>query len=61
MYWLMEQFPATRKGALRLGLVTLEQMKRALLYAIENPACGIRIVEVPQIRAAPSSPPVALF
>jgi uncharacterized protein YbjT (DUF2867 family) len=51
MYWLMEQFPATRAGALRLGLVTLEQMKCVLVNAVESPCQGIRVVEVPQIRA----------
>jgi uncharacterized protein YbjT (DUF2867 family) len=56
MYWLMEKFPATRAGALRLGLVTLQQMKCALLQAVENPCQGIRIVEVPQIRAARVNP-----
>ncbi len=51
MYWLMERIPATRDGARRLGLVTLEQMKNALVNAVENPCQGTRIVEVPQIRA----------
>ena len=50
IYRLMELFPATREGALRLGLVTHEQMIRALLSAVENPCVGMRIVEVPQIR-----------
>jgi uncharacterized protein YbjT (DUF2867 family) len=50
MYWLMELFPPTREGARRLGLVTLEQMKRALVQAVENPCRGLRIVEVPEIR-----------
>jgi uncharacterized protein YbjT (DUF2867 family) len=52
MYWLLEQFPWTRDGARRLGLVTLEQMKLALLEVVENPCQGIRILEVPQIRAS---------
>ncbi len=51
-YKLMELLPSTREGAKRLGLVTLEQMVRALLEAVEAPAEGVRIVEVPQIRAA---------
>ena len=50
MYKLMELLPATRAGAERLGLVTLEQMVRALAPAVENPAQGVTIVEVPQIR-----------
>ncbi|MGA9039495.1 MAG: NAD(P)H-binding protein [Terriglobales bacterium] len=52
MYWLMECLPKTRDGALRLGLVTREQMIRALVNAVENPCRGIRIVEVPEIRSA---------
>jgi uncharacterized protein YbjT (DUF2867 family) len=50
IYWLMELLPPTREGARRLGLVTLQQMKRALVHAVENPCPGIRIVEVPEIR-----------
>jgi uncharacterized protein YbjT (DUF2867 family) len=50
MYKLMELLPATREGATRLGLVTLEQMTRALVHAVENPGRGVNIVEVPQIR-----------
>jgi uncharacterized protein YbjT (DUF2867 family) len=51
MYKLMELLPSTREGATRLGLVTLEQMVRALVHAVETPAQGVRIVEVPEIRA----------
>lgn len=49
-YWLLERLPATREGARRLGLVTLEQMLRALLYAVESPAMGVRLMSVPEIR-----------
>lgn len=52
MYWLMELIPATRESARRLGLVTHEQMTRTLVYAVENPAQGIRILSVPEIRSA---------
>jgi uncharacterized protein YbjT (DUF2867 family) len=52
MYKLAELLPQTREGAKRLGLVTLEQMVAALLAAVENPARGIAVVEVPQIRSA---------
>jgi uncharacterized protein YbjT (DUF2867 family) len=51
-YKLCEWLPFTRAGALRLGLVTLQQMILALVEAIELPQQGTRIVEVPQIRAA---------
>jgi uncharacterized protein YbjT (DUF2867 family) len=50
MYWLMEQIPATRESARRLGLVTIEQMVGALVHAVENPAQGVRILGVPEIR-----------
>lgn len=49
-YKLAELLPPTRDGALRLGLVTLEQMTLALLRAVENPVQGTRIVSVPEIR-----------
>ncbi|HYT96576.1 MAG TPA: hypothetical protein VEO36_04585 [Casimicrobiaceae bacterium] len=54
LYWISERPPATRDTALRLGLVTLEQMVAALVRAMEEPppASTIRIVDVPAIRAA---------
>ena len=52
MYWICERIPSTREGARRLGLVTLAQMTRTLVSAVENPRAGTRIIEVPQIRAA---------
>jgi uncharacterized protein YbjT (DUF2867 family) len=51
IYKLGELLPPTREGAQRLGLVTLEQMVTALLAAVENPAHGIKIVSVPEIRS----------
>jgi uncharacterized protein YbjT (DUF2867 family) len=50
-YRLAEAFPPTRELALRLGLVTVAQMVSALVAAVENPASGVRIVDVPAIRA----------
>jgi uncharacterized protein YbjT (DUF2867 family) len=50
MYWLMEHIPSKRETALRLGLVTLQQMLNALVAAVENPSQGIEIVDVPRIR-----------
>ena len=50
MYWLCERIPSTRDGARRLGLVTLPQMTRTLVAAVENPSIGARFLEVPQIR-----------
>ncbi len=52
LYALMELFPGTRESARRLGLVTIEQMVRALVMAVENPPRGIRVVAVPEIRQA---------
>lgn len=52
-YWLAERFPATTSAARRLGLVTEEQMLRALVRAVESEARGVEIVDVPAIRATP--------
>jgi uncharacterized protein YbjT (DUF2867 family) len=51
-YALFEIVPFTRAGARRLGLVTIGQMVRTLVSAVEHPpAAGtIRIVDVPGIR-----------
>jgi uncharacterized protein YbjT (DUF2867 family) len=51
-YWLAERIPSTREAARRLGLVTVAQMVNALVRAVENPAKGVKIVEVPEIRTA---------
>jgi uncharacterized protein YbjT (DUF2867 family) len=50
-YWMAERIPSTRGGAFRLGLVTVKQMLNALSAAVERPAAGVKIVEVPAIRA----------
>ena len=50
MYWIMERIPSTRESALRLGLVTREQILNALVLAVENPCAGMRILDVPSIR-----------
>jgi uncharacterized protein YbjT (DUF2867 family) len=52
IYSLLERLPSTREAAQRLGLVTLDQMITALIFAIENPANGVHVIEVPQIRAS---------
>jgi uncharacterized protein YbjT (DUF2867 family) len=49
-YWLLERIPATREGARRLGLVTLEQMLQSLTCAVASPAPNVRILGVPEIR-----------
>ena len=60
-YWLLERLPSTRDGARRLGLVTLEQMLRALAGAVGDPCTGVRVLGVPEIRRCTfdSSSPVA--
>lgn len=50
-YKVFEQLPATRDGALRLGLVTIEQMAATLVSAVEHPAAGIRVLETAAIRS----------
>jgi uncharacterized protein YbjT (DUF2867 family) len=52
VYWLLERFAPTRVCALRLGMVTLEQMVAALAAAVESPASGVRVLEVAAIRRA---------
>lgn len=52
LYALLDRLPATRPSSLRLGLVTIDQMVQALVHAVEHPPAGIRIVDVPGIRAA---------
>ena len=52
LYWLFERLPGTRESARRLGLVSIDQMVRALTGAVEHPCQGIRILGVPDIRQA---------
>lgn len=52
IYALLGWLPGTRESAKRLGLVTLAQMTRALVQAVEQRPGGIRIVDVPAIRQA---------
>jgi uncharacterized protein YbjT (DUF2867 family) len=51
-YKVCEWLPFTRTAALRLGLVTLEQLILALVETVESPAQGLRIIGVPEIRVA---------
>jgi uncharacterized protein YbjT (DUF2867 family) len=51
-YKVYEWLPFTRAGALRLGLVTLDQLILALVEAVESPVQGTRVVDVPEIRSA---------
>jgi nucleoside-diphosphate-sugar epimerase len=49
-YWICERLPSTRDSAQRLGLITLSQMLSALIYSVENPPVGIRILDIPEMR-----------
>jgi uncharacterized protein YbjT (DUF2867 family) len=53
IYFLFGLIPSTRDSAKRLGLVTIDQMIRTLVAAVENPPAPrtIRVVNVPEIRA----------
>ena len=51
LYAVGEWLPPTRAGARRLGLVTRAQLIAALVHAVEHPPDGVRVVEVPAIRA----------
>jgi uncharacterized protein YbjT (DUF2867 family) len=49
-YKFMELIPSTSEAAQRLGLVTIDEMLLALVWAIEHPPERIRIIDVPEIR-----------
>ncbi len=51
LYKLAELIPHTRDSALRLGLVTIGQMVRALVRVVDSPSEGIRVLNVPDIRS----------
>jgi len=51
MYGFASLVPSTRDGARRLGLVTLAQMIRALVWAVEHPpVSGAVVLDVSAIR-----------
>ncbi len=50
VYRVLELLPSIRESARRLGLVTLREMTGTLVDAVENPARGVRVIEVPEIR-----------
>jgi len=51
-YAIFELLPPTREWARCLGLVTLQQMVRAMVASIERGPEGVRMIDVPGIRAA---------
>jgi uncharacterized protein YbjT (DUF2867 family) len=55
VYAALRLMPGTRESAERLGLVTHRQMVAALLGAVESgPSAGVRVLGVPEIKAAGS-------
>jgi uncharacterized protein YbjT (DUF2867 family) len=50
IYRVLERLPATEESAQRFGLVTTEQMMKALLWAVERPSDGMCVLDVPAIR-----------
>lgn len=50
-YALFSRLPPTRDFALRLGLVTISEMVAALVAAVERGPQGVRVCDVPAIRA----------
>ena len=56
-YKIAELLPPTRESAKRLGLITISQMLRALVWSVENPADAIRVLDVPKIRELSRSTP----
>jgi uncharacterized protein YbjT (DUF2867 family) len=50
-YRVAELLPATRESAQRLGLITIAQMLKALVWSVDNPPDDVRILDVPKIRA----------
>jgi nucleoside-diphosphate-sugar epimerase len=50
LYAIARLLPPTREGAIRLALVTRDQMVRSLVWTVENPGAGIRVLEPQDIR-----------
>lgn len=49
-YKIAELIPQTREGALRLGLLKIDEMVRALARVVDEPAKGVRVLGVPEVR-----------
>jgi uncharacterized protein YbjT (DUF2867 family) len=49
-YWIAELLPGMRESANRLGLVTISQILKALVWSVENVPENVRIVDVPKMR-----------
>lgn len=60
LFKVLEWIPATAQKAKALRLVSIHQMLRTLVFAIEHPAHGIRILEIAAIRKMNHDPELAL-
>ena len=49
-YKVFEIIPQTRRGARRLGLVTLRNMVNSILYSVENPSRSVRVITTEKIK-----------
>jgi uncharacterized protein YbjT (DUF2867 family) len=49
-YKIMGRIPSMSESAQRLGLVTIDEMLAALVWAIDHPPETVRIIDVPEIR-----------
>lgn len=58
VYWILERLPKTKESAERLGLVTINEMLSALVWAVENPPIAVDIIDVPRIRELSRTSPV---
>lgn len=58
LYRLLEALPSTRESALRLGLITADQMLRALVHGVENRSAGVEFLDVPAIRRVAAAFPM---
>jgi len=54
-YKIAEVIPRTRENARRLGLVTIQQMVRALVRIVHEPPAVIQYIDVPEIRRLASA------
>jgi uncharacterized protein YbjT (DUF2867 family) len=49
-YRILERLPSWRESAVRLGLSRLEEVVAALVWSVESPARGVRILDTRRIR-----------
>lgn len=52
VYWWWERWPQSRALAIRLGLVTIHEMLRTLVWAVEHPPNRLIVLDVADIRSS---------